>query len=1042
MISRITTRSIRKAATSQKTVAAAMATSAKSPEVQQIAIQSLIQEVAEEQRQLAINVVPWYLKNMPESYFRQIPDTIRAQHVKAITAIRDLKQADLSLKIESKGDNDSLQITYINSQTKKGLLHSQINSLKVPDGYELTRVNVFSSLDGELALNMFSFESKAYNKSIATKDHASKILNYIEEVKAGKHVNDSRVPTYSELYSNASMDEYLKKITPSYAENSDPRRFLIQKQLYEKVKGTEGSAVHVERGPTENLNWITIAASNVLPEVLLRLSSSIISSKSLDIVRAHLDEVADPSNSTAEIPGQITMLRLLVQGEEFTKNPEFTKTVARDLKRAKWLDNQTTQLGLNSHPELGVDKAEIITALCSMVHGPLHKIDRSSFNSIKSIIQIIDGNKQYVAIADLIASLFLERFNPAAPISDDVFQARSTEIKNKINVLQFDAAKILLNKMLEGVSCTLRTNFYNEDRYALSFRLDPSIMVPVNSDKPMPFGAIFCHGRHFNAFHNRFKDIARGGLRLVTPQNSDGYALESSRQYDEVYGLSYAQQLKNKDIPEGGSKGVILINTPALEPNTKFFAMRKAVKACTDSILDLIVKDSVKNLIDFYGKEELIYLGPDEQIIPSDIEWIIQRAGQRGYPIPAAFMSSKKDDGFNHKEFGVTSEGVNVFMDVAIRNVLKIDPKKQPFTIKITGGPDGDVAGNLMKIMYRDYGENAKLVAVADGFGVAEDPEGLDSKEILRLFEEGHPIDQFDKSKLSPKGIVLSATTEEGAARRNNMHFRVKSDVFVPAGGRPNTINGDNWHNFIDENGVPSSPLIVEGANIFNTPEARKNLFEKGGVIIVKDSSANKCGVITSSCEIGASMLLTKDEFMAVKPQLVDDVLEKLRFLAKSEGELLFKEFQNYPGALPHFSERISYAIAKVTDAIIDSLEGVEANDELMKELQPLIIESLPKKLAEIAGDRVPTRYPLQYQKNAIAAVLAAKIVYQEGIHLIETQPTEKVAERAFMYFRADQKMKKLLKDLDSESFKIPENKATIAEIIKKGGARSSLDFF
>jgi hypothetical protein len=38
------------------------------------------------------------------------------------------------------------------------------------------------------------------------------------------------------------------------------------------------------------------------------------------------------------------------------------------------------------------------------------------------------------------------------------------------------------------------------------------------------------------------------------------------------------------------------------------------LQACTDSLLDLIlsVDDSVKNLVDYYGKDELICLGPDE----------------------------------------------------------------------------------------------------------------------------------------------------------------------------------------------------------------------------------------------------------------------------------------------------------------------------------------------------------------------------------------------------------------------------------------------
>jgi len=44
----------------------------------------------------------------------------------------------------------------------------------------------------------------------------------------------------------------------------------------------------------------------------------------------------------------------------------------------------------------------------------------------------------------------------------------------------------------------------------------------------------------------------------------------------------------------------------------------------------------------------------------------------------------------------------------------------------------------------------------------------------------------------------------------------------------------------LDENKKPSSPLIVEGANIFITADARTKLFEAGKVAIVKDSSANK----------------------------------------------------------------------------------------------------------------------------------------------------------------------------------------------------------
>ena len=141
-------------------------------------------------------------------------------------------------------------------------------------------------------------------------------------------------------------------------------------------------------------------------------------------------------------------------------------------------------------------------------------------------------------------------------------------------------------------------------------------------------------------------------------------------------------------------------------------------------------------MVDYLKHDELIYLGPDEQVTPYDIEWICARAAQRGYPIPAAFMSSKPKAGINHKVYGVTSEGVAVHLRTALEEFLKIDPTKEPFTIKITGGPDGDVGGNLLKIMNREYPDTCKVVGIADGFGVAEDPEGLDMKELVRLFEE------------------------------------------------------------------------------------------------------------------------------------------------------------------------------------------------------------------------------------------------------------------------------------------------------------------
>jgi hypothetical protein len=54
-------------------------------------------------------------------------------------------------------------------------------------------------------------------------------------------------------------------------------------------------------------------------------------------------------------------------------------SLINDVKAAKWLDPSTTDLGLVKFPEIGVRRAEIITAMCGMLHGPLSKIQPETY---------------------------------------------------------------------------------------------------------------------------------------------------------------------------------------------------------------------------------------------------------------------------------------------------------------------------------------------------------------------------------------------------------------------------------------------------------------------------------------------------------------------------------------------------------------------------------------------------------------------------------------------------------------------------------------
>ncbi|MCH2153318.1 MAG: hypothetical protein MK089_08260, partial [Phycisphaerales bacterium] len=516
--------------------------------------------------------------------------------------------------------------------------------------------------------------------------------------------------------------------------------------------------------------------------------------------------------------------------------------------------------------------------------------------------------------------------------------------------------------------------------------------------------------------------------RVVRPRSESQKVRESERLYDEVYGLAFAQQLKNKDIPEGGSKAAVLV-----EPGAR---ADRAVKGFVDSLLDLITPDEKirSRIVDRLNESELLYLGPDENITPKLIEWIVDRAQRRGYPVPNALMSSKPGAGINHKEYGVTSEGVAVFLEVGL-NAVGIDPRKQHFSVKITGGPDGDVGGNLIRILDRDFGKNVRYVGIADGSGSAECPEGLDHAELLRLVDNGSPIAEFDRSKLSEHGRVTSLDEPDGVRLRNTLHNRVVADAFVPCGGRPATIHEGNWREFLKPDGTSSSRIVVEGANLFLTPVAREELTSLG-TLIFKDSSANKCGVICSSYEIISSMLLNEQEFLDIKPEFVSEVLDKLRAFARREAELLVRlHRQQADTQLPQMSIRLSKSVIRTADAIEPAISDLTG--ENLELIRDVIHDHLPTSLLNVAKDRLHDRIPQAYLKWMAAKSLAARLVYREGIDPLEKMPINTICGMALDFLRLERERDLLAQEIDQSSLPHLER---IANILRQTGILSTMN--
>ncbi|MCA9296640.1 MAG: NAD-glutamate dehydrogenase [Phycisphaerales bacterium] len=960
----------------------------------------VVDEIVDSLRATADEVVPWFLGNMPLTYFQDTDLATELSHLRAIIAAK-ASGRPLELTLRSK---DGSQWTMMRPLDYPGVLAEMVREL--PHDRPLRAAKIHTATDGALVVDTFEF-GDVDPVDLETGDGSAKLQQIRTYAKEHPGEIDVEVAT-----------DYLRRCSAQYVKNVTPIRMSRHMTLFHQVAGTDGTAVVLEPEDDPNVCRIVVAVSNSATRMMFERIVTRLSASSINIHRAYLDTIMDDDGA------QVVLLGFVVSrpdGGCLDIESPLWRAVQRDLLRMKWLDERTLELAYKHH-DLGLRRAEIIVALCELIHQSLVKVNPFAF-SIDRIARLAERN---LAQATRIADLFLERFHPDGPLDDAASRERIEVMREEIeNDVDLEESRTVLHKLIDVVAGTFRTNVFVPNRYGLALRIDPQLLV-TDERAELPFGVFFVHGRAFTGFHVRFRDIARGGIRAIRPIGLDQYARENERTYDEAYHLAFAQQLKNKDIPEGGAKAAVLI-----EPGAP---IERSVKGFVDGLLDLVTPDAETRsyIVDRFGQDELLYLGPDENITPKLINWIVERARRRGYATPTALMSSKPGAGINHKEYGVTSEGVNVFLDSALRSV-GIDPRKTPFTVKLTGGPDGDVAGNMIRIFQRDYGTNARIVGIADGSGCGEDPDGLNLDELMRLVTNSLPIAEFDQTKLGDHGRITTLDQPDGVHLRNTLHNRIVADAFVPCGGRPNAIHAGNWRDWLVE-GKPSSKVIVEGANLFLTPEARVQLSHLG-TVIMKDSSANKCGVICSSYEIAACMMLEDHEFMAIKEKFVLQVLDRLRFLARPEAELLGRVHRYHPQIpLPEVSIRLSRVMIRTADAIEAAIDTLTDDDQVM--LRRLVIEHLPPILVETAGERLWERTPRAYLKWIMAKSLAARIVYREGFENLQTMSTEAIVDLAIRYMRMELERDALMGEILKSDM---PDRGRIAELMASAGILSTL---
>jgi glutamate dehydrogenase len=827
--------------------------------------------------------------------------------------------------------------------------------------------------------------------------------------------------SFSPPVPSSAREELLRILwrnNPGYVRLSPPERVARILWLFQQAKSRMGIHIDVQDADTDGSGGtresrVLFAVENPPQKDHLLQVMEVFNRLNLGVRRAYILTIA--TGSFPYFLGTFYVIRR--EGGLLAKDSPLFRRLCRELYNTQILStgSEVYREFVLKHLMTG-DEASLLNAFIGFCHTSLAHNQPHRFT-------LEDVSRAFLShpnIALQLARLFELRFDPEIADRGAAYEAALAAATKEIKEYntghrQLDGfRRTIFRTTLSFVHRTLKTNFFVPEKHALAFRLDPAYLDDLGpeftSDLPAgrPFRVTYFFERNGLGYHIGFSDIARGGWRTLYTRTRDDYVTVANTLFRENYVLAHTQHLKNKDIYEGGSKMVVVINAPDLQTKERLNQrLHKVQYAFINAFLDIFVTENGKakdpRVVDYYGEDEPIELGPDENMHDEMIETIAELSLRRGYLLGIGIMSSKRV-GINHKEYGVTSTGVVKFAEIALRE-LGVNIRTDPFTVKFTGGPNGDVAGNAMRILL-DRCPKAAIRLILDGTGALCDPAGIDRGELSRIVLHGD-VEAFRPEKLRPGGFLLYrnerrteglrelykrvdrteagivpswVTADEFNKEFDGLLFTVPADLFLPAGGRPETVDATNWKRFFGLNGAPTARVIVEGANSFLTPEARTEL-QKRGMVVLRDASANKCGVISSSYEIIGNLLMTGKEFLAHKEEYVRDVLAILEKRAEDEALLIFRRKREAGAALSYteISDAISVEINAHYARLFDFFRSRPALAQsppyrraLLSHL-PRILRGNPRFRRRIA------RLPVKYRWAILASEIASTIVYRGG---------------------------------------------------------------
>ena len=192
------------------------------------------------------------------------------------------------------------------------------------------------------------------------------------------------------------------------------------------------------------------------------------------------------------------------------------------LRTLGWVDNDEYTDFSKNRWNFSINSINLVRAIAQWIHILLGKRNHYYYSQYK----IRETFFKHAELVKYTLELFRLRFDPLndREKAAQQYDHDKQKLLDAIDKVIDEVEKTILVESVHFIDNILKTNYFLHTKTGLAFRLDPQIL-----DKKYyphePFGIFYIVGIGYRFFHVRWKDIARGGVRVIISKTVSGCRL-------------------------------------------------------------------------------------------------------------------------------------------------------------------------------------------------------------------------------------------------------------------------------------------------------------------------------------------------------------------------------------------------------------------------------------------------------------------------------------------------------------------------------------